>query len=130
MSELLYKELSYKICGLLFETHNNLGRYKNEKQYADYLEGLFKKEAIRYKREYKLPQAFKEEKEGRNICDFIIEGKIVLELKTKTFLDKNDYFQVKRYLSSSNLKLGILVNFRRKYITPKRILNNKNKLAD
>ncbi|MBA3047478.1 GxxExxY protein [Patescibacteria group bacterium] len=111
--------------GLLFKTHNDLGRYKNEKQYADYFEDLLKKNNYKYSREYKLAPSFHGEKNGRNICDFIIEDKIVIEFKTVKFLTQEDYFQVKRYLSCSGLRLGILVNFRQNYLTPKRVLNNE-----
>lgn len=105
--------------------HNSLGRYKNEKQYADCLEELLKEQHIRYLREFCLEQSFGGERRGRNVCDFIIDDKIVLELKTKKFISQEDYFQVKRYLSCSKLRLGILVNFRQNYLSPKRVLNNE-----
>lgn len=117
--------MSYKINGLLFKVHNDLGRYKNEKQYADYLEYLLNENKIKYKREYQLNQSFEGERKGRCICDFIVEDKIIIEFKTVKFLSREDYFQVKRYLSCLKLSLGILVNFRQNYITPKRILNNE-----
>lgn len=125
MDKVIYKELSYKINGLLFKVHNDLGRHKNEKQYADYFEYLLESNGYKYKREYRLDPSFAGEKEGRNICDFIVEDKIVVELKTVRFITQEDYFQVKRYLSCSGLQLGILVNFRQKYLTPKRVLNNE-----
>ena len=37
---LLYPELSYQLNGIFFEVHNNLGRFLNEKQYADAIEKL------------------------------------------------------------------------------------------
>lgn len=40
--KVVYKELSYKINGLLFKVHKDLGRYRNEKQYGDYFEQLLK----------------------------------------------------------------------------------------
>lgn len=125
--KVLHKDLSYKICGLLYQAHNELGRYRNEQQYADKFEQLLKNNGINYKREYKLPESFNGEKIGRNICDFMIEDKIIVELKAKTFLLRDDYFQIKRYLSTLGLELGIIVNFRQKYITPKRILNGEIK---
>jgi len=123
--DIIYQELSYKITGLLFETQNFLGRYRNEKQYGDFLENLLKEKNVHYKREERLDKSFPGEKSGRNICDFIIEDKIIVELKTIGFLDKESYFQIKRYLASSNLILGILVNFRQKYLKPRRILNSE-----
>ena len=57
--------------------------------------------------------------------DFIIEDKIIIELKAKPFITKNDYYQTRRYLELLNLELGIIVDFRQKYLKPKRILNPK-----
>ncbi len=125
MDKVVYKDLSYKICGLLYKTHNNLGRYKNEKQYADYFETLLKENKCKYIREYKLAPSFEGEMNGRNICDFVIEDKIIIEFKAKRFLSKEDYYQAKRYLSCMDSRLAILVNFRQKYLSPKRILNNE-----
>ncbi len=122
-NDILYPELSYKITGICFDVQNELGRYLNEKQYGDYLETLFAENGINYEREKVLPQAFDGEKARRNILDFIIEDCIVLELKTKMFITKQDYYQVQRYLNSYNKKLGLIVNFRQRYIKPRRVLN-------
>lgn len=122
-NELLYPELSYKIVGLLFGVHNNLGRFRNEKQYSDAIEQELKILKIPYAREFHLSESFEGEGSNRNIIDFIIDDKIILEIKAKRAIYKDDYFQVKRYLSSSNYKLGLLVNFRSRYLSPKRILS-------
>lgn len=53
MEKIIYKLLSYQITGLLFKTHQDLGCYRNEKQYADYFESLLQKEEIKYIREYR-----------------------------------------------------------------------------
>ncbi len=121
--KVLHPDLSYKICGLCFKVHNELGRFRSEKSYADALEELLKKNNINYKREQSLSSSFKGEQKRRNIPDFIIENKIILDLKAKRIILKEDYFQMKRYLVASNKKLGLIVNFRQKYISPKRILN-------
>ena len=42
-SNLIYPELSYKIVGILFIVHNELGRFCNERQYADAIERYFEK---------------------------------------------------------------------------------------
>ena len=119
---LLYPELSYKVCGLFFCTHNELGRYRNEKQYSDYFENLLKEEKIGYLREKAIPASFLGEKERRNIPDFFIENKIIIDFKAKSFTTKEDYFQMQRYLESYGRELGLIVNFRQKYLRPKRIL--------
>src|SRR3989344_831359 len=117
---ILHPELSYKICGFLFSIHNKLGRYRNEKQYGDALENLLKENKVNFLREKSLPVSFIGEEERRNIPDFIIEDKIIIDLKAKRLTTKEDYFQMKRYLASYNKELGLLVNFRQKYIYPKR----------
>ncbi|OGM99868.1 MAG: hypothetical protein A2736_02405 [Candidatus Yanofskybacteria bacterium RIFCSPHIGHO2_01_FULL_41_27] len=58
--------------------------------------------------------------------DFLVDNKIVLEIKSKSILEKKDYYQLKKYLETKKLKLGLLVNFRDKYLKPKRVLNSNN----
>jgi len=124
---IIYPSLSYLIYGLLYKTHNPLGRFRNEKQYADAFEDLLKRNNISYKREARSSQSFGGERLGRNIPDFIIEDKIILDFKAKRLITKEDYFQMRRYLSSYRKKLGILVNFRQRSLTPKRVLNSEFK---
>lgn len=114
-SKIVYPKLSYKIVGICFDAHNELGRFCKEKQYGNYIEKKLKEENIVFKRELTIS-------DSGNIVDFLIEDRIVLELKNKDLITKKDYFQIKRYLVVTNLKLGILVNFRNKYLHPKRVL--------
>ncbi len=113
--KLIYPELSYLITGICFNVHNQLGSYSREKQYADLLEKEFKNKGIFYRREYKVG-------DFGNIVDFLVENKIILELKAKTALAREDYNQIQRYLQSLNIKLGLLINFRNKYLKPIRII--------
>lgn len=121
--EIVHADLSYKINGILFAVHNELGRYRNEKQYADSIEKYLKEFHILYEREKILPVSFYGERTARSRIDFLIDNKIVLEIKAKRFLEKVDYYQMMRYLSSLQKRLGILVNFHQKYLVPKRILH-------
>ena len=125
---MLHPELSYRIYGFCFKIHNELGRYRNEKQYADALESVLKTNGVAYSREELLPPSFKGEKSRRNIPDFIVEDKIVIDLKAKRLITKEDYYQMKRYLVSCNKDLGIIVNFREYYLKPKRVLNRTNRV--
>lgn len=118
--DLIYPELSYKITGVLFKVHNKLGRYCKEKQYQDFLAELLRQEGLNFEREKKFPIS---SEVGGNQVDFIIEDKIILECKAKLFLRKDDYYQTLRYLRASNNRLALLVNFRNKYLRPKRIAN-------
>jgi len=49
---------------------------------------------------------------------------MIVDFKAKRLITKDDYYQMQRYLKSANIKLGLIVNFRQKYLKPKRILNN------
>lgn len=118
--KLIYPELSYRITGILFKVHNKLGRYCKEKQYQDAIEELLEQEGLKFKREQKLPIS---STIGGNKIDFEIEDKILLECKAKPFVTREDYYQLMRYLKATNKRLGLLVNFRNKYLRPKRIAN-------
>ena len=115
MDKVIYSDLSYKIVGICFEAHNELGRFSREKQYGDFLEKCFKTEGIRFEREFPISNS-------GNIADFVIEDKIILELKTERIITKDNYFQVQRYLQATGMKLGLLVNFRAPFLVPKRVI--------
>jgi len=121
--KIIYPELSYEIVGVLYEVHNQLGRFCREKQYCDAIERMLKSKKLEYQREKTIRNL--ENNLTGNIFDFVIANSIVLEIKAKPVVEKSDYYQLKRYLESMGLQLGILVNFRSKYIKPIRILNSK-----
>lgn len=114
------KDISYKINGLLFKVHDNLGRYVRENQYGDLFENYLNEENILYEREKIITRTSVD----KNRSDFIIDKSLVVEMKVKTFTDNEDYYQVKRYLEILDPNLGIPVYFRQKYLNPKRILNS------
>jgi len=126
-SKIIYKDLSYKLFGICLEVHSILGNNCREKQYCDLIEELLIRDKVKYEREKDISYFLNENKIGGNRVDFIIEGKIVFESKTKRFITTEDYIQVKRYLEAANLKLGIIVNFRDKRIKARRIINSKAK---
>ena len=113
------KDLSYKLVGIFFKVHRALGRYCRERQYADALEQALRREHIRYRREHALPIAGI----NSNRVDFYVEDRILVDLKAKPFIKKEDYYQMRRYLEGANAKLGFIVNFRTLYLHPKRVLN-------
>jgi len=108
-----------QIVGILFEVHNELGRFCREKQYSELISNKLSENKINHKREFEISDT-------GNVVDFLIENKIILELKSKRIILKKDYYQIQRYLQVTNLKLGILVNFRSEYLNPKRIVKKDN----
>lgn len=113
--KVIYPELSYLILGILFEVKKELGEYAREKQYGDLLEKKLKEKNISHGREVAIGNS-------GNIVDFLIDNKIILELKTVRFFTKDNFRQIQNYLQQTQIKLGILVNFREKYLKPKRII--------
>lgn len=122
--ELVFPELSYKLTGILYAIHNELGRHLLEKQYAGAFESALRVESIIYEREARLHTSYLGQTIPVGSVDFIIEGKIAVDLKAKKFITKDDYSQMLRYLKASRLHLGLIVNFRNTYLKPKRVLNN------
>lgn len=114
-SKIIYPSLSYTLTGICFSAHNEIGRYGKEKQYGDFIEKKLKEIKMSFKGEMSIGSS-------GNIIDFVIDDKVILELKAKRIFGKEDYFQIQRYLQKSKLKLGLLVNFRQKYIKPERIV--------
>ncbi len=112
--KVLYPELSYVITGILFAAHNELGQFAREKQYGDLIERKLKEAKVSYNREVNIDRS--------NILDFVLEDKIVLELKASRTITQDNYRQIQNYLQQTNLQLGILVNFRNQYIKPIRII--------
>lgn len=113
--KVLYPDLSYKVFGILFSVHNEVGCFGREKQYGNRIEEKLAEARIPFQRECPLGAS-------GNVLDFIIDTVIILELKSKRFLTQSDFDQVQRYLQESQLKLGILVNFRAQYLKPQRII--------
>ena len=123
--ELIYPELSYLITGILFKTHNEIGQFGREKQYGDLFEKLLKESDISFKREKPLPIEALDNK-FTNIVDFDISNKLLVDLKAKPLVSKDDFSQMKRYLDACGYRLGLIVNFHQKYLKPIRIVRAEN----
>ncbi len=121
--DLLYPELSYQIVGALFEVHNALGAGHHERYYQRALADELKRRNLIFQEQVHTPLIFKEEKVGEYYLDFLIENKIVLEIKKGDRFSKKHINQVLSYLKTQNLKLGIVANFGLNELKFKRIIN-------
>lgn len=124
MAEIIYKEESYRIIGACMKVHSELGPGFLESVYQEALEKQFIKENIPYQREKKLNVEYDGEilKKGFRV-DFLCYDKIMVELKASAFVNQADYAQLKNYLKTSEMQLGILVCFGGKSLVYKRIIN-------
>ncbi len=123
MTEIIYKEESYKIIGRCMEVHKQLGAGFLEIVYKDALEYEFRKSNIPFEREkeykvhYKgiiLPHKF--------YADFVVFGNIILEVKGVSAITEEFTAQCLNYLKVSGCKLALLVNFGELRLNYKRIV--------
>ncbi len=124
-ADLVYPELCYQIIGILFEVYNQLGYGHSEKTYQKAVVVALKNAGLKFKEQAYYPLMFKGEKIKSEFFDFLIEDKIVLELKKGDKFVKAHIEQVYQYLVTSKLKLGILAYFAPRNLHYKRIVNIK-----
>jgi GxxExxY protein len=111
MVELLYKDLSYKIQGALFEVRKVLGPGYKESVYKRALEEELKLRKIKFEVEKTIKLIYKNKEVGIYRPDLIADDKILLELKAVPKMPKIMETQLYYYLKATKYKLGYLVNF-------------------
>ena len=121
--DLLYPELSYLIIGCAFDVYNSLGSGYHEKYYQRALIEAFTEKGITFQTEISFPLRYKERIIGRKRLDFLIDSKVVVELKKGNAFSKTHIDQVLEYLQTQHIKLGILINFSSQGVVFKRIIN-------
>lgn len=122
-TKLVLPKLSYKIMGALFKVHNELGPLMLEKYYQRAVAKELSKNSIKFTKEVPIALNYQGENIGRYFLDFVVEDKVILELKANKFTDPKFFKQVLAYLNTTHLPLAILANFRRKRLEYKRIVN-------
>jgi GxxExxY protein len=123
MPDIIFKEESYKIIGLCMEVHRQLGMGFKEVVYKDALEIEFEKNNVPFQREKQFKIEYKEiVLRHKYTADFIAYDKIILEIKSASFIVDNFIAQTINYLKASGLQLGIIGNFGEKSFTYKRIV--------
>jgi GxxExxY protein len=121
--DLIYEDLTYEIIGILFGVFNDLGYGYQEKYYQNATAILLGKKRLKFKEQVYVPLNFKGNKIGKYFLDFLIEDKIILEIKKGEKFYKSNITQVFSYLRASDLKLGIIANFTKSGVKVKRIVN-------
>jgi GxxExxY protein len=111
MTKILFKELSYKIIGAAMEVHRVLGPGFLEAVYQKALAHELTLRGIRFEQFKKLPVHYKGILVGDYEADFVIEGKIILEIKAVSQLHPRHEAQAINYLTATGFRLAILLNF-------------------
>ncbi|MBP9664338.1 MAG: GxxExxY protein [Pyrinomonadaceae bacterium] len=98
--KVLYKELSYKIVGLAFEVHRELG--------FGFLE---KENGILACQQAPIRVPFHGQIVGEYVADIVVEDSIILELKALELINEIHKAQTLNYLKATNFRLALLLNF-------------------
>jgi GxxExxY protein len=124
MTDIVYKEESYKIIGACMEVHKKLGPGFLESVYSEALEIEFQNAGIPYEKEKKLSVFYDDKTLNKYFrADFICYDLIILELKATKFLIEADHRQTMNNVKATKYKLGLLINFGTPSLTYKRIVN-------
>jgi GxxExxY protein len=120
---IIYQEESFRLIGFAYNVFNELGYGFAEKVYCAAYEKLLQQNKIPFVREKYCAIKINGDLVAKNYFDFLIDDKIVLELK----VGDNDYKkacdQLFKYLKAGNLKLGIIIRITRDGVKIKRIVN-------
>ena len=119
---LLYKELTNRILKACYTVHNELGCGFLEKVYQEALEVQLSEMGIPFEREKHLPITY----HGKvlkcdYIADFVVDNKVIIELKAVTEMSPIFEAQTINYLRATGIKVGLLINFGIRQLQIKRL---------
>lgn len=123
-TELKYKDITEKILGASFEVHTFLGNGFQEVIYQRALAWEMKQKGLEFAREIEQDIFYKDLPEpiGTRRADFVVEGKVLVELKAIIQLEDVHLAQALNCLNAYKLDVGLLINFGGKSLTFKRLV--------
>ena len=103
--------LAHAVIGAAIEVHRRMGPGLDEESYESAMAIEFRLRSIPFARQVPIDITYKGEKVGTRRMDFIVGGRLLVELKAIEALAKVHYAQVRTYLKLTGLTLGLLINF-------------------
>jgi GxxExxY protein len=116
-----HEDLTYRIIGVAMSVHRNIGPGQKEAIYQRELEFAFTQANIGFEPEKKLPVYHQDRLLGFYIPDFIVENKIIVEIKAFATIHQKYLGQVITYLNHTRLPIGLLINFGERSLRPRRV---------
>ena len=104
-------ELTGKIIAAAIQVHRALGPGLSEGLYESALSLEMKKNGVRFERQSVLPIVYLGEQIGRHRLDFLVENRVVVELKSVEQLNKLYEAQILNYMRLGKFSRGLLINF-------------------
>ena len=126
MSELKHADITKKIIGASFEVHKFLGNGFQEVIYQHALQYEMHQAGLTFQREIEQPIYYKDLPQpiGTRRADFVVEDKVLVELKAVIQLEDVHLAQALNYLKVYKLEVGLLINFGSKSLTFKRLIRS------
>jgi GxxExxY protein len=120
--EYLYKDLTYKIIGVIYEVHKELSNVHKEIIYQKAISIELSERGITFVEEKPIDVKYKGKKIGIYKPDFIIDDKVILEIKVAPAITKAMNDQVYYYVKGTKYKLVLLANFGTNKVGIKRLI--------
>jgi GxxExxY protein len=108
------------------KVHSNLGKGFPEYIYQRALAIELEKINLPYAREKEWEVYYDNQMIGKRRVDFVIEEKVLVELKAISSFEPSHYNQIIIYLEAFKLDIGLLINFGKNSLEFKRFTNNKS----
>ena len=108
---LKHRELTEKIIGVFYDVYNELGYGFLESVYEESLVIALLETCLKVERQLAIPVWFRGHQVGQFRGDILVEGKVLLELKSTRTLEAAHEAQLLHYLKSTEIEIGLLLNF-------------------
>ena len=125
--EYKYSDITRKIIGAAMKVHSRLGNGFQEVIYQRALAIEMAEQGLTFQRELEMQIYYRAQEIGTRRVDFLVEDKVMVELKAVTVLDDVHLAQVINYLEAYALEIGLLINFGAKSLEFRRVINSKIK---
>ena len=117
-------DITYAINGAVFEVNHELGPGFLEKVYENAIMFELKKRGLKVQSQVSIQIRYKGQIVGDYIADIVVEGQVIIELKTVDQLLKIHDAQLLNYLKATGIKVGLLINFKGSKADIKRFVLN------
>jgi len=115
-------EITYIINGAVFEVNKELGHGFLERVYENALLIELRKRGLSAESQVPVKVLYKNEIVGEYVADILVEGKVIIELKTVENIEKIHEAQLMNYLKATGISVGLLVNFKHSKAEIRRIV--------
>lgn len=127
MSSILHKELTGSILKLFYEVYNELGYGFLEKVYHNALYNELKINGFEVESQKQIKVNYKNIEVGEYYADLVVNNKVIIELKASEAICEAHEFQLINYLKSTNIEVGLLLNFGKKPDFCRKVYQNYRK---